>query len=61
VMGAGPGSTRPDRQAPRAVPQLLYPEGTVLKWLFPLKLFHNPVLKGHGFSRAATEQENRGL
>jgi len=40
-----------------------------------LKLFHNPVLKkhgfsrephstalkGHGFSRAATEPENRGL
>src|SRR5208337_1573907 len=25
------------------------------------KLFHNLVLKGHGFSRAGTEQENRGL
>jgi hypothetical protein len=25
------------------------------------KLFHNPVLKGHGFSHAAKEQEDRGL
>jgi hypothetical protein len=25
------------------------------------KLFHNPVLKGHGFSHAAREQEDRGL
>jgi hypothetical protein len=28
---------------------------------FNKKLFHNPVLKGHGFSRADTEQQNRGL
>jgi hypothetical protein len=25
------------------------------------KLFNNLVLKGHGFSHAAMEQENRGL
>lgn len=25
------------------------------------RLFHNEVLKGHGFGRAAKDQENRGL
>jgi hypothetical protein len=28
---------------------------------FAKKLFHNPVLKGHGFSHAAKQQEDRGL
>jgi hypothetical protein len=44
---------RPEQNQYRTAAELL----PISAW----KLFHNPVLKGHGFSHAAKEQEDRGL